>query len=103
MERDENLAKLIKAAAGEPALCDADLAGFERRVMLEVARRAVMRSRRRSRFGVAASLSGLAMLLAACVTLVVALFPTNILLELNIDGAVDTLIAGIRAFISGNL
>lgn len=50
-------------------------ADFERRVMIEVARRAIERSRRRARRGMVASLSGLAMLLAACVGAVVVWFP----------------------------
>lgn len=69
---------------------------FERRVMIEVARRAIERSRRRARFGLAASLSGLAMLLAACITGVVVWFPVNVVLSVDLDAAIGQLLTTIR-------
>ncbi|MDR2890776.1 MAG: hypothetical protein LBV18_04135 [Alistipes sp.] len=48
---------------------------LERRVMIEIVRREVERSRRRARRGMIASLSGLAMLFAGCIAAVVAWFP----------------------------
>ncbi len=71
-----DLSTLIKAAAlseREGLTVSDDL---ERRVMIEVAHRAIERSHRRARLGLVASLSGLAMLLAACIAVVVVWFPT---------------------------
>ncbi len=73
MERDD-LKMLVRASAE----LQAPTADFERRVMIEVARRAIERSRRRARRGVIASLSGLAMLLAACVAALVVWFPARL-------------------------
>lgn len=69
MEND--FSELIKAAAKLPAPAP----DFERWVMMEVARRAIERSRRKARRGMVATLSGLAMLLAGCIAAIVAWFP----------------------------
>lgn len=71
-----DFSELIKAAYTEPAVGD----DFKHRVMLEVARRAIMHSRRRARRGLIASVSALAILLAACIVLLLTWFPTHIIL-----------------------
>ncbi len=72
MEKRDNFAELIRAAAGELPVVSPDL---ERRVMMEVARRALARARRRARRGLVASLAGLAMLLAGCIAALVVWYP----------------------------
>ncbi len=72
MEKRDNFAELIRAAAGELPAVSPDL---ERRVMIEVARRALARSRRRAQRGLVASLAGLAMLLAGCIAALVVWYP----------------------------
>ncbi len=72
MEKRDNLSELIRAAAGELPVPSPDL---ERRVVIEVARRALERSRRRAQRGLVASLTGLAMLLAGCIVALVVWYP----------------------------
>ena len=71
MEKRDNFTELIRAT-GELPIPSPDL---ERRVMIEIARRALARSRRRARRGLVASLSGLAMLLAGCIAALVVWYP----------------------------
>jgi hypothetical protein len=72
MEMKDNFAELIRASYDEPTPSPE----LERRVMIEVARRAIERSRRRARRGMVASLTGLAGLLAGCIAALVVWFPT---------------------------
>lgn len=73
MERDDEFTTLIRAASvSEMPALPVDL---ESRVMVEVARRTIERSRRRARRGVVASLTGLAMLLVGSIAALVAWFP----------------------------
>lgn len=74
-------------------------AGLERRVMIEVARRAIERSRRRAKFSLVASLSMMTLATAACVAVVV-WFPTNVTLSVDFDAVFDSVVAGIKALLS---
>jgi hypothetical protein len=69
----DTLTDLIKATHIEPAVPPE----LEHRVMLEVARRAIARARRRARLSLVASMSGVAMLLGACLTAIVMWLPTG--------------------------
>ncbi len=72
----DNFAELIKAAGNKIASDGPTVSpDLERRVMIEVARRAIEGSRRRARRGLVASLVGLAMLLAGCIAALVVWFP----------------------------
>lgn len=71
-----DLSELIKAAYTEAPVGD----DFERRVMLEVARHAIAHSRRRARRGLIASISGVAMLLAACLAALLTWLPSRLIL-----------------------
>lgn len=86
---------LVKAAYHEPAIDPA----FRQRVMLEVARRAIERSRRCARFSVVASLSGATVAAAACVAAIVLWFPPRIILSIDVNSTIDTVLAGIRALL----
>ncbi len=69
MDNSKNtFSELVKAAYREPVV-DKE---FEHRVMLEVARHAIFRSRQRSQRGTVALLSGISVAAAACVAAVVA-------------------------------
>ncbi len=72
MEKRDNFAELIRTAAGPLPAVSPDL---ERRVMIEIARRALARARRRAQRGLVASLTGLAMLLAGCIAALVVWYP----------------------------
>lgn len=94
MEGD-GFSALVKAAYREPAVGSE----FERRVMVEVARRAIMLSRRRVRLGLVASLSTGAVAAAACVAAVIIWFPTQIILSIDMSGTLDSVLATIRALL----
>lgn len=68
---DDGLKELIKAAHRQPSVPES----LEHRIMLAVARRAITRSKRRAKMGLAASLSGLGMLLAGCLIVLLNWFP----------------------------
>ncbi|MDR2883027.1 MAG: hypothetical protein LBU98_04545 [Alistipes sp.] len=72
MEKRDNFSELIRTAAGELPAVSPDL---ERQVMIEIARRALARSRRQARRGLVASLAGLAMLLAGCIAALAVWYP----------------------------
>ena len=96
MERDD-FSELVKAAAfsGMPSVSE----GFEGRVMLEVARLAIEEERRKARFSLAVSLTGTAIAAAACITAVVLWFPDQILLSIDLDTVINSVISGIRALL----
>lgn len=97
----DNFSELIKAAsvpatgAEIPALST----DFERRVMMEVARRAIERSRRRAERGLVASLSGFTVAAAACIAAVVVWFPTDIIISFDLDAAFDTVVSAIKTLL----
>ncbi len=94
-EKHENLAKLIVAAYREPAVDPA----FEQRVMMEVARRAIAKARRRARFSLAASLSGATVAAAAAVIAIILWFPPQIILSIDVNSTLDTVMATIRTLL----
>ncbi len=67
----DTFTQLIRAAHDEPAITS----DFDRRVMIEIAQRAIARSKKRARRGMIASMAGTAMLLAGCVAALVVWFP----------------------------
>jgi hypothetical protein len=98
MERDDKFAQLVKAAceASESSFPSPD---FERRVMIEVARRAIERARRRARFNLVASLSAISITAAACVTAVVVWFPSQLVVSVDLDTVLENMVATIRALL----
>jgi hypothetical protein len=91
----DNFAELIKAATDMPT----PTPDFERRVMVEVARRAIERSRRRARFNLVASLSGVTITAAASVAAVMLWYPTQIVIAIDPGAIFDSVVAGIKALI----
>lgn len=68
---DDALRGLIKTAYEQPSVPER----LKHKIMLEIARRAIVSSKRKAKLGVIASLSGLGMLLAGCIVLLVNWFP----------------------------
>lgn len=71
---DGGLSVLMKAAHEQPVVPER----LEHKIMLAVARRAIVRSRRRAKLGLIASLSGLGMLLAGCIAVLWHWFPSQL-------------------------
>jgi type VI protein secretion system component VasF len=95
MKDDEKIRALIKAAHTDPEVS----AAFEHRIVLAVARRAIERAQQKARRNLVMSLSGLTVAAAACVAAVVLWFPTQILLQVDVNTIVDNILAQIRALI----
>ena len=76
LTRDE-LSELIKSAYNEPSIPQ----DLERKVMMEVARRSIKFSRRKAKLGLVVSLSGLAMLWAGCIAILISWFPAHLPLK----------------------
>jgi hypothetical protein len=98
---EDKFSELIKAASAQARADEQQRVSpeFERRVMVAVARRAIERVRRRARFNLVASLSGVGIAAAACVAAVVVWFPTQVVLSVDFNAVFDNVVASIKALL----